>query len=236
MTADELDLVLAEQVAYYRARAAEYDATSPVPADDASRRKLVHAIEAFAPRGRVLEIACGTGQWTTTLAKHASELTAIDSSPEMLAIASSRIQDDRVRFIQADIFGWLPDGRYDVVFFSAWLSHVPPQRFDRFWALAAECLDQTGRVFFIDELPAVEAHEQVIHKGAAPLVERQLRSGARYRTVKVFYQPDELENRLTALGWKITVHPVGWRFFCANGHRAKKNLHGSDQPGPSDGR
>jgi hypothetical protein len=56
-----------------------------------------------------------------------------------------------------------------------------------------------------------------------PAVERQLRSGARYRTVKVFYQPDELEERLTALGWKISVHPVGWRFFYATGHRLKKN-------------
>lgn len=37
--------------------------------------------------------------------------TAIDSSPEMLAMASSRIQDDHVRFIQADIFAWQPDGR-----------------------------------------------------------------------------------------------------------------------------
>lgn len=223
MSADELERLLAEQVAYYRARAPDYDATSPVPADEASRGELVHALEAFAPRGRVLEFACGTGQWTTTLAKHASELTAIDASPEMLALASSRVQDDRVRFIQADILAWQPDGRYDVVFFSAWLSHVPPQRFDHFWALVAECLDQTGRVFFIDELPAVGAHEQVIPGAVAPSVERRLTNGARYRTVKVFYQPDELAERLTALGWKITVHPVGWRFFQANGHPAKHN-------------
>ena len=217
MTADELDPLLAEQVAYYRARAAEYDATSPIPADDESRKKLVDALEAFAPRGRVLEFACGTGQWTATLAKHASQLTAVDSSPEVLTIASSRIQDDRVRFVEADIFAWEPDGRYDLVFFGAWLSHVPPQRFDRFWALVADCLAETGRVFFIDELPAVEAHEQVIPGAAAPTVERPLLSGARYRTVKVFYPPDELEERLTALGWKITVHPVGWRFFWASG-------------------
>jgi 2-polyprenyl-3-methyl-5-hydroxy-6-metoxy-1,4-benzoquinol methylase len=219
MTRDELDSLLAEQVAYYRARAAEYDATSPVPADDALREHLVHALEAFAPRGRILEFACGTGQWTAMLAAHASQLTAIDSSPEMLAIASSRIQDDHVRFIDTDIFAWQPDGRYDVVFFSAWLSHVPPQCFDRFWALVAECLDQAGRVFFVDELPAVEAHERVIPGAVAPAVERPLTSGARYRAVKVFYQPDELEKRLTALGWKITAHPVGWRFFYASGNR-----------------
>ena len=172
----------------------------------------------------MLELACGTGQWTATLAKHASELTALDSSPEVIAIASSRVRDDLVRFIQADIFAWQPDGRYDAVFFGAWLSHVPPQRFDRFWALVAECLDHGGRVFFIDELPAVAALEQVIPGAVAPAVERPLRSGARYRTVKVFYQPDELVERLAALGWKITVHPVGWRFFYATGHRSTTKI------------
>jgi demethylmenaquinone methyltransferase/2-methoxy-6-polyprenyl-1,4-benzoquinol methylase len=222
MTADELDALLAEQAGYYRSRAAEYDATSPIPTDDASRAELEHALDAFAPRGRVLEFACGTGQWTTTLAKHASELTAIDTSSEMLALASERVRDDRVRLIEADIFSWQPDQRYDAVFFSAWLSHVPPRHFDRFWALVDECLDGTGRVFFIDELPAVEALEQVVPDAVAPAVERSLRNGARYRIVKVFYPPGELTERLAALGWTISIHPVGWRFFYAIAFRSPR--------------
>jgi hypothetical protein len=37
------------------------------------------------------------------------------------------------------------------------------------------------------------------------------------------HQPDELDERLTVLGWKINVHPVGWRFFYATGrHLTKK--------------
>jgi hypothetical protein len=79
--------------------------------------------------------------------------------------------------------GCSPTGGPTRLFFSAWLSHVPPQRFDRFWALVAECLDQNGRVFFIDELPAVEAHEPGNRGAVAPAVERPLRSGERYPTV-----------------------------------------------------
>lgn len=216
MTADDLEALLAEQVTYYRARAAEYDGTNPVAADEVSREALVHALEAFAPRGRVLEFACGTGQWTAELAKHAAGLTAVDSAPEMLAIAGSRVRSDRVRFVQADIFRWEPDGRYDAVFFGAWLSHVPPQRFDRFWDLVATCLNPSGRVFFIDELPAAAAYEQLIPGAAAPAVARPLTSGACYRTVKVFYQPGELERRLTALGWSLDLHTVGDRFYYAH--------------------
>jgi 2-polyprenyl-3-methyl-5-hydroxy-6-metoxy-1,4-benzoquinol methylase len=216
---DELDALLDEQVAYYRARAAEYDSTSPLDSDDSSRTALVGALAAFAPHGRVLEFACGTGQWTKILARHAAQLTAIDASPEMLVIAAQRVHDNRVRFIQADVFQWRPDQRYDVVFFSAWLSHVPPQHFDRFWTLVTDCLDEAGRVFLIDELPAVAANEEVIAGAVAPVVNRPLRSGARYQVVKVFYSPDELRERLATLGWSASIHEVGWRFLYATAKR-----------------
>ncbi len=126
-----------------------------------------------------------------------------------------------VRFLQADLFSWRPDRRYDVVFFSAWLSHVPPQRFDLFWALVADCLGPGGRFFMIDELPSVAAHEQTIPGTVAPAVERPLSTGARFRTVKVFYEPIELRKRLGSLGWRVQVHSVGWRFFYATGVRAE---------------
>src|SRR5947209_5174278 len=80
---DDLDALLAEQTAYYRARAGEYDETSAF--DAAARADLVAALEDFAPRGHVLELACGTGQWTGELAKHADQVTAVDAAPEMLS-------------------------------------------------------------------------------------------------------------------------------------------------------
>jgi trans-aconitate methyltransferase len=219
MARDELEPLLAEQVAYYRARAAEYDATTPVATDDGARRRLERALEAFRPTGRVLELACGTGQWTAVLARYATELTALDSAPEMLALAAARVPDRRVEFVRADIFAWQPPRRYDAVFFSAWLSHVPPERFERFWALVGDCLEPGGRVFVIDELPAVAAHEQVLADAAVPTVSRVLRSGRRYHAVKVFHEPTALRDRLAGLGWTIEVHPVGWRFFWAAGGR-----------------
>jgi SAM-dependent methyltransferase len=218
MAQDELETLLAEQVAYYRARAGEYDATSPM--QPIARRRLADALRVFAPRGRVLELACGTGVWTAQLAEHADELTALDASPEMLAIASARLAGTDVRFVEADIFEWRPDRRYDVIFFSAWLSHVPPQRFARFWGLVDACLTEHGRVFVIDELPAGAAGEAIVDGAVAPAVMRPLRSGARYRAVKVFYEPEPLRARLQALGWRFEIRTVGSRFFYAFGARA----------------
>jgi SAM-dependent methyltransferase len=132
----------------------------------------------------VLELVCGTGEWTVELARYATRLTALDASPEMLALTRRRVGAANVRYVRADVFAWTPPGRYDVVFFSAWLTHVPPQPFDAFWALLAAGLGEQGRVFVIDELPAVAAHERVIASAPAPSVERELETGARYRTVR----------------------------------------------------
>jgi len=218
MTPDELDSLLAEQVAYYRARAHEYDATHAF--DAASRAMLLAALRAFAPRGRVLELACGTGQWTAELARHVSLLTAVDASPEMIALNRARVAHDNVHYVEADLFAWSPEARYDVVFFSTWLSHVPPQRFEAFWALVADCLKENGRVFCIDELPAVAAHERWIADAIAPVVERPLTTGERYRAVKVLHDPAELGAGLSALGWLADIRTVSRRLFYATVARA----------------
>jgi SAM-dependent methyltransferase len=218
MTQDHLDSLLAEQIAYYRARAPEYDATHAL--DAASRATLLTALRAFSPRGRVLELACGTGQWTAELARHASLLTAVDASPEMIALNRARVPTENVHYVEADLFAWSAAERYDVVFFSTWLSHVPPQRFEGFWALVGECLKENGRVFFIDELPAVAAHERWIADATAPLVERPLTTGERYRAIKVLYDPAELRARLSELGWLADIRTVRRRCFSATVERA----------------
>jgi demethylmenaquinone methyltransferase/2-methoxy-6-polyprenyl-1,4-benzoquinol methylase len=210
---DPLDSLLAEQTAYYRARAPEYDETSAI--DPGSRAQLVAALDAFAPSGRVLELACGTGEWTVELVRHAANLTVVDASPEMLELNRRRVGRPDLRYVQADLFTWRPAHRYDVVFFSAWLSHVPPQRFADFWAVVQTSLDDGGRVFVIDELPAAASVERPLTNAPAPAVERVLSTGTRYRAVKVFYSPEQLNTRLVKLGWDARVRTIGWRFYYA---------------------
>jgi SAM-dependent methyltransferase len=89
-----LGQLLDEQVAYYRALAPEYeDHALPLAGGD----ELSAALDAFRPTGSVLELACGPGTWTGQLLRHATEITAVDASPGMLAIASARHGGDRVR-------------------------------------------------------------------------------------------------------------------------------------------
>lgn len=224
MADDELDSLLTEQIAYYRARAGEYDATYPldVHADADARAALLTTLEEHAPFGRTLELACGTGQWTAELVRHATAVTAVDAAPEALAICRRRVAAADVRLVEADLFTWRPRERYDFVFFSAWLSHVPPQRFDAFWALVADCLEPAGRVFVIDELPAVAAVERSAAGQPAPAVHRDVTGGGSFRAVKVLHDPDELRARLAALGWEADIRTVGWRYFCASLRREER--------------
>jgi len=61
------------------------------------------ALDAFALRGEVLELAGGTGLWTQQLAQSADNLPVVDASPEAQRITRERLQNPRVRYLEADI-------------------------------------------------------------------------------------------------------------------------------------
>ncbi|WP_406350859.1 class I SAM-dependent methyltransferase [Streptomyces sp. NBC_00658] len=194
------DALLAEQIAYYRARAFEYDR---IYAERADLRELMAALDGLPVAGDVLELACGTGQWTGSLASQARSVTAVDSAPEVLGIARERAGSPKVEFVQADVFTWRPERRYDTVFFAFWLSHVPASRFGDFWATVAAALAPDGRAVFIDEGLAGAALEDVSSEV------RSLDDGSEYRIVKIYHEPAALSAELTALGWSADVRPLG---------------------------
>jgi SAM-dependent methyltransferase len=213
----ELDRLLDEQRDYYQAMAADYlDQGLDLPGGD----ELTEALDAFRPSGSVLELACGPGVWTGRLLRHATDVTAVDASPEMLAIAAARVGDERVRFIQADLFTWKPDRRYDVVFFGFWLSHVPAERFESFWSLVADCLKPGGRVFFADD--AYRTPEELVEGPSSSTIRRQIPDGTAYRLVKVPHQPADLERQLRRLGWHVSVTPTAGPFYWGAGSRVER--------------
>ena len=213
---EDTDRLLAEQVAYYRAGAPDYlDAALPW---SAAQDELQVVIDGFRPTGDVLELACGPGTWTPHLLRHAASVTAVDASPEMLALAAERVGAGRVRFVQADLFGWQPDRRYDTVFFGFWLSHVPLDRFAAFWSTIERALAPGGEVFFVDD--NLREPEELIEGAASMTIQRRLRDGTTHRIVKVPHQPQDLQERLDRLGWRIFVTPTSGPFYWGAGLRA----------------
>jgi SAM-dependent methyltransferase len=208
--------ILAEQKRYYAERAPEYDdwwyrrgryRRDP----ERERRWLVDVAElearlqSFAPRGDVLELAAGTGIWTRRLVPAADRVVAVDANAETLALNTPAAE-----LVVADIFSWRPPQQFDVVFFSFWLSHVPEERFAEFWALVRSALRPGGRVFLIDSGPPEVA-------GDGELQVRQLADGREFTIVKRFWQPDELTERVTGLGFELDLELTGNDLFLSGG-------------------
>ena len=194
--------ILAEQLAYYRARAREYDkwfrreGLHDLGEEHNARWRVelseVHsALDAFAPRGDVLELAYGTGEWTVRLAESATSVVGVDASPEMRELALAKLQDagkSNVELWVDDLFSWQPDQDYDVVFFAFWLSHVPESHTDRFWRSVHDALRPGGRFFLVDAARTV-LDKNVIHDSTLPDREsatglRRLEGGQEFRIVE----------------------------------------------------
>lgn len=218
---------LAQQQAYYRARAPEYDEwwqrrgqydRGPEAAAEWNRQvtRLESELNRFGPAGAVLELAGGTGWWTERLASAAATLTVVDGSEETLAINRRRVGREDVEYLVADIFDWRPARTYDTVFFSFWLSHVPRVRFGAFWQMVADALAPGGRVFLIDNRndpidtsirdPYVLSYEEDLHR-------RRLSDGSQWQVVKVMYEPGELNRLLVEQGWQPDIDATRWFIF-----------------------
>jgi demethylmenaquinone methyltransferase/2-methoxy-6-polyprenyl-1,4-benzoquinol methylase len=208
--------LLGEQKRYYAERAPEYDdwwfrrgryelEPGALARWQANVAELDAALEAFAPRGSVLELAAGTGIWTRKLARLAERVVAVDANAETLALNTTEAV-----LVQADVFEWTPEEPVDVVFFSFWLSHVPEERFDEFWRLVHSALRREGRVFLIDSGAGDTAHTGTDQAGGEET--RSLSDGRTFRIVKRRWAPAELAERVRALGFELRLRDS------ANGH------------------
>jgi demethylmenaquinone methyltransferase/2-methoxy-6-polyprenyl-1,4-benzoquinol methylase len=221
---DYSDNLIEQQIEYYRARAREYDEwffrkgrydRGPEHRTEwFNEIELVrNALDQTILGGDVLELACGTGLWTERLARANRTVVAVDASPEVLEINRERVKAGNVGYVVADLFSWRPPRQFDSVFFSFWLSHVPDDRFEAFWALVRFALKPEGMVFFVDSLleqsSTAKDHATLDTTG---IVQRKLNDGREFEIVKRFYEPAALERKLHGLGWRGSVHATG-KFF-----------------------
>lgn len=114
--------------AYWERHAKRYDRSTrflarPVP------RMLELAVDAARGKGRVLEVAAGTGLITTAIAPVVGELVATDYATEMVKQLEARVRDAQlanVRCEQADLYNLRYDsGSFDAVFAANVLHLVP---------------------------------------------------------------------------------------------------------------
>jgi 2-polyprenyl-3-methyl-5-hydroxy-6-metoxy-1,4-benzoquinol methylase len=224
------DEVLQQQIAYYRARAGEYDEwfyrlkrydrgaeANQQWFDEAGIVR--DALHSLGHVSEALELACGTGIWTQELAKLADHVTAIDAAEEVLAINRAKLNAPNVTYKQADLFVWQPTQQYDLVFFSFWLSHVPPERLAPFLAMVNHALKPGGRLFLIDSTPDLgsSAKNSPQRENEGIYQKRNLNDGNLYTIVKIYYEPADLEIKFAAAGFHASVQTTDHYFIYASG-------------------
>ena len=178
---------------------------------------LFDALEAENLCGNVLEIASGTGIWTEAVVKTATELTALDSSKEMLEKCKSRLRESpKIRYVVSDFFEWPPDQKYDAVTFSFMISHVPASKLDEFVLKLSRCLRKGGKIFFVDQQTQAIKNE-ALEKPGGEVAWRTIENGRRFKVIKHFYSPEELKESFTARGLNIEICYTPTHFFWAHG-------------------
>jgi demethylmenaquinone methyltransferase/2-methoxy-6-polyprenyl-1,4-benzoquinol methylase len=211
-------------VEYYAARAPEYDdwylrrgRYSHGPIHDAAWDAELDAagrwLDALPLRGEIVDLAAGTGWWSTLLAGK-GELSLYDAAPETLERARERLVAHGLRAHLHVRDAWAePDREVDALFVGFWLSHIPRARLGAFLALARRWLKPGGRLAVIDSQPD-PASGAVDHPVATDdRSVRRLADGREFTIVKVYYRPEELERALATAGFSgIAVTTTG-RFF-----------------------
>ena len=219
--ADDVD---AEMVAYYEARAGEYDdwylrrgryAHGPIH-DAAWNAELDAAgrwLDALPIRGEIVELAAGTGWWSPLLASK-GELWLYDAAEAPLERARERLLAHGLRAHIHLRDAWAePDRAVDAVVLGFWLSHVDRDRTAAFLALARRWLKPGGTLAIIDSLADPQSgaadHQPVVGDRAT----RRVADGREFTIVKVHRDAAELDAALRAAGFgEVRVETSG-RFF-----------------------
>lgn len=211
-------------VAYYEARAPEYDdwylrrgRYSHGAIDDAVWNAELDGagqwLDALPWHGEIVELAAGTGWWSPLLASR-GELSLYDTSPAALDRARERLVAHGLRAHLHLRDAWAePDRPVDGLFLGFWLSHVPRDRLAEFLGIARRWLRPGGRLAVIDSLldPASGAVDH-----PTPVDDRSIRrlgDGREFTIVKVYRRPGELTDALHEAGFgEVDVRTTG-RFF-----------------------
>ena len=183
---------------YYAERAPEYEQIyyRDVPE---RRKELAHDVKRLVELARardVLDIACGTGYWTTRMSATAKSIVAADISPEMIAEAKAKQYNCSTEFVCCDL-ARLPfaEKSFDLLTLGFWFSHQPRQHFVDLFDKLLPLIKGDGLIWMIDNNPPAEgpAHESAgSDEYGNNFKTRRLDNGTEYVILKNYFAKDEL--------------------------------------------
>ena len=193
---------------YYADRAAEYEEVYQKPERQESIAWLNSRLRQMFAGRTVLEVACGTGFWTQTLAEVAASVVATDINREVLEIAERKpLPPGKVMFLEDDAFSLLsvPVQEFSGGFSGFWWSHIPKSQIDLFLAAFHAKLVPGARVMFADNCYVEGSNHPVSRtdEDGNTYQERILGNGTHYEVLKNFPSRQDLVDAVAAYGTDI---------------------------------
>jgi len=192
--------LIEEMNQYYEAQATwhdEYMGYKTLEGMEELLKPIVETVARIIDGKNVIEVACGTGNWTQVLGKRARFVTAIDISPTALAIARRKLLDfGNVSLIQCSAYE-LPkmQGLFDVLFAADWWSHIPMGALPLFLGSISSQLKTGSKAVFLDM--SLRQHfkqeRSFCDSDNNRISRRNIPDGSEFKVVKNF--PSEMELR-----------------------------------------
>jgi SAM-dependent methyltransferase len=197
------DAIIEEMGRYYADRVMYHDMYMGYAGNDEMEKLLapiIQLVEKEVSGKDVLEIACGTGDWTQVLSKRARSVVATDLIEGYLAQALKKeYVGGNVVFNVADAYnldGIVGD--FNAAFAADWWSHIPRSRIGTFIAALHGRLRPDAKVVMVDMMPNPELDKWFSHldEEGNVIQKRTLPTGKIYHVIKNFPTERELRDCL----------------------------------------
>lgn len=197
-------------VQYYADRAPEYEKIYHKPERQSDLTRLRELVRRTFTGQKVLEIACGTGYWTETLAECAASVVGADINEEVLEIARSKpaIADSSVvKFRKVDAYTLTGIDQCSGCLSAFWWSHIPNARIRSFLEVLHSKLQPGSTVLFIDNrfVPGSSTSIARTDQDGNTYQLRTLENGSAHGVLKNFPTETELRDAVTPFAHSATV-------------------------------
>ena len=205
--------IIKEMNAYYSHRAPEHDSLMGYTGNK-SMEELLHPvieyIEDFIKGQDILEIACGTGNWTQVLAKRARSVLATDVNDNVLELARNKdFPTENVEFKVADAYTLDGiDAIFNAAFASDWFSHIPKLEISRFLNVLHQKLYADSHVVFIEMMNNEYFENEISHYDdeGNRISRRETSNGLEFNVIRNFPTMEELRDYLRDIAYDIDYH------------------------------
>ena len=214
---------------YYDERASEYEeayvlgtGTASIPDPEAFRREallLTRMVEHFA-RGRLVDLACGTGYWLPYYVAGCSSVTLIDQAPRMLQECRKKIASldalDRITIVQDDVLDHSFRPRaFDSALVGFLISHLTEVEEQQLFERLKTMLDTDGRFLILD---SAWSPERARFNRKTERQERRLNDGSRFEIYKRYIDRQDVVEWERKYGVATSIEHFGTAFIAVSGH------------------